>query len=285
MAIDIELRAIVNGLYDLQQVRIELGNRIVASFREKLGIVSDADMDKKAKSAIDKLRRDYERITDGIVKVNRKNFNPGKLIHTIPELMLIRQYVSILAQEEQVNKDVAILMKDKPLWNEFLLNVKGVGPKLGGVIMAYLDIEKAKYPSSFWKYCGVDVGPDGAGRSRRKEHLHKIQYINKKGEPKEKDGLTFNPKVKTKLVGVLGPSFLKAKGHYADIYNDYKNRLENHPNHKDKVKDHRHKMAIRYMVKEFLKDLHIFWRELEGLPVSKSYAEVKLGLKHSAKRN
>lgn len=43
---------------------------------------------------------------------------------------------------------------------------------------------------------------------------------------------------------------------------------------------HRKNMAIRYMVKVFLKDLWVAWRTLEGLPVTPDYAEAKLGLKH-----
>ncbi len=48
----------------------------------------------------------------------------------------------------------------------------------------------------------------------------------------------------------------------------------------EKTPGHRKNMAIRYMVKMFLKDLWVAWRTLEGLPVTPDYAEAKLGLKH-----
>ena len=86
--------------------------------------------------------------------------------------------------------------------------------------------------------------------------------------------------MKTKLVGVLGTSFLRSASEYREYYDNYKNRIENHEAHKDKTKGHRHNMAIRYMVKRFLVDLHMKWRALEGLPVSEEYAEAKLGMKH-----
>jgi hypothetical protein len=47
------------------------------------------------------------------------------------------------------------------------------------------------------------------------------------------------------------------------------------------TKGHRHNMAIRYMVKEFLADLWTIWRTLEGLETKPRYAEAKLGIIHS----
>lgn len=44
-------------------------------------------------------------------------------------------------------------------------------------------------------------------------------------------------------------------------------------------------MAIRYMIKMFLKDLWVAWRTLEGLPVTPDYAEAKLGMKHGEEVN
>ena len=44
--------------------------------------------------------------------------------------------------------------------------------------------------------------------------------------------------------------------------------------------DHRHKAAIRKMIKEFLKDLYVAWREIEGLPIRKPYEEEYLDKVH-----
>jgi len=67
---------------------------------------------------------------------------------------------------------------------------------------------------------------------------------------------------------------------YKEAYYNYKNRLENSPIYKEKTKLHRHRMAMRYMVKRFLVDLHIKWRTLEGLEVFEEYSIGKLGMKH-----
>jgi hypothetical protein len=108
-----------------------------------------------------------------------------------------------------------------------------------------------------------------------------MKYQAKDGTEKERLSITFNPFLKTKLIGVLGTSFLRSGSQYAQVYYDYKNRLENHPKYKDVSKAHRHNMAIRYMIKMFLKDMWVFWRKAEGLEVTPSYAEAKLGIVHS----
>lgn len=122
------------------------------------------------------------------------------------------------------------------------------------------------------------------GRSRRKEHLVERQYIDKDGNPATRVGISFNPFLKTKLTGVLGPSFLKSSNEkYAKCYYDYKARLENEDGWKDESKGHRHNAAIRFCIKIFLQDLYAEWRRLEGLPVHPPYREAKLGmLPHNA---
>ena len=125
------------------------------------------------------------------------------------------------------------------------------------------------------------MAQNGAGRSRKKEHLEESEYTDKDGEVQKKMGITFNPFLKTKLVGVLGPSFLRAGDNpYRMIYDDYKHRIQNMPVHAEKTKGHIHNMAIRYMVKRFLADLYIAWRTVEGLPVADEYSVAKLHIHH-----
>ena len=126
--------------------------------------------------------------------------------------------------------------------------------------------------------CGLDVGPDGKGRSRKAEHLIDREYTDKEGNQSTRKSITYNPFAKTKLMGVLAGSFLRCGSPYAQVYKDYKARLENHPSHKDKTANHRHQMAMRYMCKRFLVDLYMAWRPLEGLEVTEEYAVRKLGM-------
>lgn len=109
----------------------------------------------------------------------------------------------------------------------------------------------------------------------------KVSYVNRDGEEAERNSITFNPFLKTKLIGVLAPSFIKLSNPiYAPIYRGYKHRLESNPAHQEKSKGHRDNMAKRYMIKIFLIDLYKAWRTIEGLPVTPPYHEGKLGIFH-----
>jgi len=279
------LKAMVRGCYDIQKIRIQTGNRIVANFRAKLGLESsEKEKDNKdANTLLNKIRKDYKLITNGIVGLpTRKKFKGSGVISEYAELVLVHSYHFNLQQEEKLFSLLGKMLIDFPVWNNYLSDVMGVGPAMAGVIISEIDIEKAQYPSSLWKYAGLDVARDGRGRSRKKEHLVETTYINKDGEEALKNGITFNPFLKTKLTGVLGSSFLRCglKSPYAQVYYDYKFRLENSESHKEKTKLHRHNMANRYMIKRFLVDLYREWRAMEGLPIAGEYSESKLGITH-----
>ncbi len=283
------LRALVRGTYDLQKIRIQMGNRIVGNFKVKLGqepSTSEEDMEEDAKVVLAAIRESYDLITDGVIDdiPTRKKFKAAGVIDTYTEFVLVAAYLRIEKDEEQHFRRFRGVLEDFPIWVEWMIDVRGVGPAMAAVIISEFDIHKAKYPSSFWAYAGLDVAKDGAGRSRRTEHLVKRQYIDKDGKEAERNSITFNPWLKTKLMGVLASSFVRAgAGKYEQIYRDYKHRLESNPAHDEKSKGHRDNMAKRYMVKMFLVDLHMEWRELEGLSVSVPYSEGKLGLRHDAR--
>jgi hypothetical protein len=280
------LRILTKSLYDLQKLRISTGNRIAINFRTKLGQDPGKELtEMEGKKTIKSIQAEWKRLTDGIVNMTRKEVkeailrNEGVIDNEV-EFRLVQSYMYLLKQEEDGFKSLASILDEFPIYDHFLKGVKGVGPAMAAVIISELDPHKARHVSSFWKYSGLDVAQDGNGRSRKKDHLQLVKYINRDGEEAEKNGITFNPFLKTKLLGVLGSSFLRASAPYADIYYGYKNRLEQHEAHKDKTKLHKHNMANRYMVKVFLQDLWLKWREIEGLEVTAPYAEAKLGLVH-----
>jgi len=283
----------VRGAYDLQRLRMQAGLRLCANFRTKLGQVSgesEDELEEKAKRVIDVLRESFVRLTDGIAK-NRnlpaeKGFHGDEVISDYTELVLVSQYMSLESVERQQFRQLETILPKFPIYNLFLKNVVGVGPAMAAVIISEFDIHRAKYVSSLWAYAGLDVGPDGRGRSRRKEHLVKRAYVDKKGNDAVRDSITFNPFLKTKLRGVLAGSFLRKKSPYADVYRDYKHRIESDPR-KQGVKDDGkpewskariNEAAKRYAVKMFLKDLYPIWRDLEGLEVHPPYGEGKLGM-------
>jgi len=287
--------------YDLQKLRIMTGNRLCANFRHKLGLQaseSEDELEEQTKKVLDRVRADFDLMTEGVVHITKPDgsldvprsnrFKPVGCITSLGEYMLVQQYLSLEAQEhDHFYKSLPSLLLNFRIFTHYLAHVKGIGPAMAAIIIRYLDIHKAPYPSNFWAYAGLDVvntekngEMTGRGRGRYKEHLVPRQYTDRSGEVTETMGITFNPFFKTKLMGVMGGSFLKCKSPYAQVYYDYKNRLENHPKHMNKTKSHKHAMALRYMVKIFLVDLHANWCELEGLPPSRTYQEIKLGHVH-----
>lgn len=282
-----ELKPLVRGMYDVQKMRIQAGNRIVANFRVKLGQDPGKHtdtLDAEGKKLLKSIKNEYERITDGVIRVTTKRIKMmGGIISNYTAFALVGYYVSMLAQEEDLYKNLKAALKDYEIYNAFLKDIKGVGPSMAGVIISEIDIAKARYPSSLWRYAGLDVAGDGRGRSRRREHLVDIEYTDREGKTQTRKGITFNPFLKTKLTGVLSGSFFKSKNDtYCPIFHEYKHRLENHAVYKDVRPIQRYRMAVRYMIKRFLVDLYVAWRPLEGLPVADEYSVAKLAMKHSA---
>ena len=282
-----DLRTLVRGIYNIQKLRIQMGNRLVGNFKVKLGQAPsepESTLDKKGETLLKQLRADYKKITDGIQALPTfKKFKSHGVIDTYTELCLVSSYDNLEKEEKSQFKYLDNALKEHEIFTQYLKKVKGIGPAMAGVILSEIDITKAKYPSSLWAYAGVGVHKNGEGTSRRKEHLVDVDYIDKDGNPAVKKGISFNPFLKTKLCGVLAGSFLKAGDNpYKEAYYNYKDRLENHPDHKNKTKGHRHNMANRYIVKLFLVDLHREWRTIAGLPVSVPYSEGKLGMKHAS---
>jgi len=286
------IRCACRSFYDLQKLRIQSGNRITAAFRIKLGLESSEaeENNEEASELLKELRSEFKRITDGVKRITRNIKIDSPLITSMSELSLIEAYERQLEAEAIHEKAILSELRSERIWKEFLLDVRGVGPLMGGVILSEIDITKCNSISALWAYCGLDVVVTTdektgeikeEGRSKKAHHLKPKTYTDREGEVKETVGITFNPFLKTKMIGVLGTSFLRSGGSYKDIYDGYKNRLQNHPKHKDKTKLHKHNMAVRYMIKEFLADLWTKWREIEGLPVRSRYAEEKLGIVHS----
>ena len=279
------LKTIVRGAYDIQKLRIQMGNRIVGNFKVKLGQEpgkKEDEIDAEGKLILKNLRVRYKKLTDGVSTFPRQaKFKGDEIISNYTELVLLAQYFELEEAETAHFGRLKKVLNEFPIFVRFLGGVKGVGPAMAGVIISEIDITKAEYPSSLWKYAGLDVAGNGAGRSRKAEHLVDAEYVDKEGEVKTRKSITFNPFLKTKLVGVLASSFLRAGDNtYSRIYNEYKNRLEHHEKHKEKTKGHRHNMAMRYMVKRFLVDLYAAWRPLEGLAAAPEYSEAKLGKQH-----
>lgn len=380
-----QIRVLISNIYDLQKMRISVGNRLVQSIYLQMGVkpgmspesvrealiafyadgrsievleesitgVVKKDEDgkpirKTPPTLLDLLMKDYKRITDMIadedtkaktVKSAIKELNKGEdtlnVIRDENDVRLINSYNMLLKSEEDSVKVLEKYVKEHPMWDKFFKDIKGCGPLMTGVCLAYLDPYKAPHVSCFFKYCGLDVvqdtdeegnmlyhaldndmrrvaqvfNDDGsyqyldcetkepyegpvsiACHGRRKgdtemqpyyimdDDGNKVYATDENGELKLKRGITYNPKLKTKLMGVLAGSFLKQKDPtYSKIYYDQRMRYDNSSYYKNKSDMQKNMMAQRYMVKEFIRALWIAWRTHEGLVVDEPYEVAKLG--------
>jgi hypothetical protein len=157
------LKSTVRGVYDLQKLRISMGNRLVAQFKTKMGYVpgkKEKDcLDDEVKDILKEIESTYKKITDGIKKElpSRNQFKAQGIISEYAELVMIHQYISLESEEESQFRRLNSILVDCPIWNSFLSGVRGCGPAMAGAIISSIDISKAEYVSSLWKYCGYDV--------------------------------------------------------------------------------------------------------------------------------
>lgn len=382
----LQIRCLVSNLYDLQKIRIAVGNRVVQSFYIQMGIEPGSKKesgDEESLAMIQKLKKEYDKVTDLMVE---NKFSIKKQLSKLPsnvtlnyiknelDYKMIEQYVNILNNEEDIVKILKKYVHMHPMWDRFFKDVKGCGEVMAANCIAYLDIDKARHVSSFWKYCGIDtvverddngnvlyVAVDGGDAKYRRKSIYVDEYgevytgkvettgefdeygeviyfgtkgENLKEEPQikvvdgeetiiyenietgeeytgeviqlrhgrrmgdtemreytDKDGntqmkrsLTYNPTLKTTLLGVLSACILKTGqrhgyNKYDEIYHDSRTRLDNTPRHEDKSAARKHKMAIRFMIKEFLRDLWVEWRAYEGYELSEPYEVAYLGRK------
>lgn len=242
------LRTSVRFFYDLQKLRIQQGNRTGSD----TVVLEDSDLE---------FHESRSETLNMLEKAELKNINR-------------------LCKGEKIYK--------------WLREQKGIGPTMAGCILSEVDIEKAQTVSALWKYAGLHV-VDG-----------------KAPHPVKGQKLGYNAWLRTKLVGVAADCMIKANSPWRKFYDDYKLRKQSMSldvcmgcegtkkakkgeNKGKKCKNcngkgknapwgesdgHRHRAAIRYMMKMFLQEMWITWRTLEKLPVTAPYAEAVLGRVH-----
>jgi hypothetical protein len=311
------LRVIVKSAYALQKLRIQTGLRLCANLRAKLKESTPPDEDMlddekeelspKAKQLIKDLYTAYRRLTDGAAKrrslPREEGFTGEGVISDFAELVIVHSYFELERQEREQFSLLGEVLETIPIYQQWLRDQIGIGPAMAGVLIAYFNINKATYPSQFWAFAGLDVGPpiDGfpLARCRRKEHLVEREYVDRHGETKTKMSTTFDPWVQSKLMGALSTSLIRQGSPYRRFYDNYRHRIETDPARThgtlaDKKKARKagesgehiwhplriHRASLRYMTKQFVADFWRRWREVEGLPTRPTYQEEKLGHKH-----
>ena len=70
-----DIKIMVRGAYDIQKLRIMMGNRIVGNFKAKLGQrpgMSEEELEEAEKTILNTLRASYKKITDGVTTLPRQ---------------------------------------------------------------------------------------------------------------------------------------------------------------------------------------------------------------------
>src|SRR5262245_13294634 len=182
------LRVTVKSAYALQKLRMQTGLRLCANLRAKLkGTVGDdglldpetEELSADAQKLIAELYVVYKRLTDGVAKrrtlPRERGFVGESIISDFAELVIAHTYFEILRQEREQFRLLGEVLDTLPIYVHWLKPQEGIGPAMAGILVTYFDIHKADYPSKFWAFSGLDVGPPINGvsmaRSRRKEHL------------------------------------------------------------------------------------------------------------------
>lgn len=285
-----ELRWLADNYEQAQQLRIGVGERIRAVIQgrdESFVAVAECDEDKA------------EAILSDIAK--------GETLGPVP--MLGRSYRRYHTEETETRKDMMDALVHHSAW-PWLDKVKGIGPTLACKLLARLDITKAEYRSSFWKFCGLATVPGEsyrcsdcglergfpAGYNVTGKHQSLTERTDK-GNPKQCKG---------QLVKIAGPedevrvaqprsgkgqkrdydayakkvlylcvsSFLKAGGPYEEFYRKQRARAEiERPAWSDGRK---HLWAVRKTEKLFLSHLWEVWRAAENLPLTEPYSKAHM---------
>jgi len=252
------IKALVQTMYDYQNNRIRTANR--------LSLRKDGTKQNKDEAIIEKTELPIINIVLG----QSKNL------------------------EHRIFLEIQHELKNWPIYNDWIKDVKGCGPATAAVLIATIDIHKATTVSKIWQYAGLNPS-FVKGKKIRSEDGKRVLYETE--ELVRGDRLTagfvapYNSFLKSKLLGVLADCFIKSKSPYAEFYYNMKKRLANSEKPvngnsdkmwKDEKPIHREKAAKRYMIKMFLRDLYVAWRTLEGLEVRVPYEEQYLGIVHHA---
>lgn len=295
----------VNFLEDAQKMRMAMGNRICASFRLEMNDAGDTSKDtkeevdpekeadaeeKKKVKIVKELVSEYKRVTDVYVSIFKGRGKIDKAIQQVPDnkyiknaydYMLIDGYNKLLETEDIAKDLVDKSVKEHPMWELFFKDIKGCGAVTAGRLIAKLDPHKARHASDFWAYCGIAtrIAEDGSYVPMTKYNTIEVEYIDKNGNVAKKKSLGYNPKVQSILLGILVPSIIKVgKGSkYWKCYYDVKNRYQNRADLKEASKAHIHKMALRYVAKQILREMWVVWREYEGYQITAPYECEYLG--------
>lgn len=215
-------------------------------------------------------------------------------------------FTDLMNLEKEAKNRLLKFLEDKPLWETYLQHIRGIGPITAGGLFSHIEdigrfdnisklLEYAGYGmNSYCKKCKTPTSVTitvGKTKMKRLKPMDFCPKCKKKTEPiiqKKTAGYASNWSEKFRqIVWTIGKSFVYQKADksgYKRLYNLLK-EVER-TKHPEKIKvgkkilysdGHIHNMAIRKVMKIFLSNLWIKWRELEGLEVTAPYIVARDG--------
>jgi len=299
-----EIRFLVESYYDIQKLRVETFNRIVAYIKsnvEKFSQIEHETHRRYASQGIIETQNDHAGRSQYTAEsqdisashyvpethdrsASQKTFEtqmgyagkvrPSTIAHLIvsgkleaPKEIesLVWYFQSLYETEKRLAKRLDEWSQNYPIRTKFLDKIQGIGGILASAIIAWLSpINRFPNISKLWAYCGL-------APYQKRRRGEKVNY---------------NPKLKT-LMWKIASSFEKQKpekSHYKRIYVEKKEYLLKRGDLQEPIRKgvrgarlHVRLLAMRFTVKRFLADLWIQWRKLEGLPTTKPYAHTIMG--------
>ena len=231
MSLEPEILRTVKTYYDIQKLRIAVNNRVaVTRFT-----VCPSRHTIPAKEARDKCPLCGA---------------PAQVVEVSPPEVLREILRELEAIERRLYREVERLVRDHPLWREYLQYVRGVGPAMAAYLVTVLSPARFETVSKMWKYTGLHVVD---GRAPRRVAGQKTDW---------------NPAART-MMWRLGEAFRLQGGFYKHMYRVFfEESLRKHP---DWTKAHHLAHARRVTVKLFLAHYHYVGRQVLGLPVRLPY--------------
>lgn len=290
----LNLRRLVDVLYDIQDVRMRTANRLrqMPKSTSKIYVQPFLDMEKNVTQGIDVMLGDIPIYTEFLQHI--RGVGPRISGCIVGETMikfervLKEEYEEAKSQVNNETQDEGVSQKKSETQNPSAMFSKeqlrlALKTEKGGYLIPVLrGIGTFSTVSRYWAWWGLHVVDGHAAKRKRGQEIN------------------WNPKMRT-LSWKIGKQFVRQGLGYRSIYDREKDRLTElrmplgkcpqYEECKAKLKKrkepackgHIHNMAKRKTVKLFLSHLWERWRRLEGLPVRGPYAIEKMG--HTTKED
>lgn len=225
---------------------------------------------------------------------------PPITLHEIDKQILTQRFNELKRAEKAAFSDVKEELKYIGFYSDILSDkkrFKGIGPTMAAVILSEFKIERADTVSKMWAFAGLAVKPairckkcnilidDKNGKLVHRKvadikcsDTSETYASGERQSPIKGEQLPYNAFLRNKLCGVAGGCLLRCNSPWRSFYDNMKHRRNSQG---WGISDgHRHRDAIRYMIKMLLLEIWKEWRKYENLSVRPSYQEQYLGHTH-----